>query len=131
MNLNLEETKTKAKSIFKKAMWLSLLALVLFSVGYYFYRNYTLSEGTRTGLLFKISKRGKIFKTYEGQLQLAGSTFMNKESIWDFSVADENVYQSMQNLEGKNVRLHYRQVVDAFVWQGDSDYLIEKVEEIK
>ena len=108
-----------------------ILGLLLFGGIYYFYRTYTLSEGTRTGLLYKISKKGKIFKTYEGQLQLAGAAIMNKESVFEFSVANNDVYNQIQNLEGKNIRVHYKELVDAFPWQGDTDYLVYQVEEIK
>jgi hypothetical protein len=121
----------KAKSFFKRLFWILILAVVVFSGVYYFYRTYTVSEGTRTGILYKISKKGKLFKTYEGQLQLAGSAIMNKESTFEFSVTDGQVYSIIQGLEGKNIRLHYKELVDAFPWQGDTDYMVYKAEEIK
>jgi len=126
-----EDTKIKAKSFMKKVVWMLLAGMILFSTVYYFYRTYTISEGTRTGILFKISKKGKIFKTYEGQMQLAGATIMNKESTFEFSVENETVYNSLQEFEGKNIRLHYKEKVDAFPWQGDTDYIVYKVETIK
>ncbi len=129
--MSLETTKQKVSSFFKKLMIFLILGLLLFGGIYYFYRTYTLSEGTRTGLLYKISKKGKIFKTYEGQLQLAGAAIMNKESVFEFSVANNDVYNQIQNLEGKNIRVHYKELVDAFPWQGDTDYLVYQVEEIK
>jgi hypothetical protein len=126
----MEDVKVKAQSFAKKLAWMTILGLILFSTVYYFYRDYTVSEGTRTGLLFKISKKGKVFKTYEGQIQLAGATIMNKESTFEFST-EESVYQSLQMLEGKNVRLHYREKVDAFPWQGDTNYIVYQAEEVK
>jgi hypothetical protein len=129
--MNLDEAKTKTKKFFKKLMWLSVAVPILFSISWYFYRNYTLSEGTRSGMLFKISKKGKIFKTYEGELHLAGSSIMNKESVWKFSAIDASVYDKLQQFEGKNVKLHYKEIVDAFPWQGDTDYLVYSVDEVK
>lgn len=129
--MSLEKTKAKAKSIFSKIMWILFFTGLLFGTSYYFYRTYTLSEGTRMGMLFKISRKGKIFKTYEGQMQLAGATMMSKQSIWDFSVVDDKTYMELQNLEAKTVRLHYKEVVDAFPWQGETNYLVYKVELIK
>ncbi|MFN8338830.1 MAG: hypothetical protein U0T36_07395 [Saprospiraceae bacterium] len=126
----MEDVKVKAQSFAKKLAWMTILGLILFSTVYYFYRDYTVSEGTRTGLLFKISKKGKVFKTYEGQIQLAGATIMNKERTFEFST-EESVYQSLQMLEGKNVRLHYREKVDAFPWQGDTNYIVYQAEEVK
>lgn len=128
--MSMEDVKVKAQSFAKKLAWMTILGLILFSTVYYFYRDYTVSEGTRTGLLFKISKKGKVFKTYEGQIQLAGATIMNKESTFEFST-EESVYQSLQMLEGKNVRLHYREKVDAFPWQGDTNYIVYQAEEVK
>ncbi|MBK9734620.1 MAG: 6-phosphogluconate dehydrogenase [Saprospiraceae bacterium] len=108
-----------------------LISGFVMAIGYYFYRTYTFSEGTRTGILYKISKKGNIFKTFEGQLQSAGTAIMNKESTFEFSVENEDIYKSMQSMEGKNVRLYYKQLNDAFFWQGDTDYMVFKVEEIK
>jgi hypothetical protein len=76
-------------------------------------------------------KKGVIFKTYEGQLQLAGAAIMNKESTFEFSVLNEAIYDQIQALEGKNIRLHYEEKVDACPWQGDTDYIVTKAEEIK
>ncbi|MBC7884113.1 MAG: 6-phosphogluconate dehydrogenase [Saprospiraceae bacterium] len=129
--MTLTETKQKAKSFFKRLLWILLISSIVFSGVYYFYRTYTVSEGTRTGTLYKISKKGKIFKTYEGQIQLAGSTIVSKASTWDFSVVDAETYVRLQEFEGKNVRLHYKEMVEAFPWQGDTDYLVFQVEEVK
>ena len=98
--MSFEQAKVKAKSFFKKLLIILTLSGIVLSGMYYFYRTYTLSEGTRSGLLFKISKKGKVFKTYEGQLQLAGTVIMNKASTWEFSVVDASVYSVIQNMEG-------------------------------
>jgi len=129
--MSFEQTKQKATSFFKKLLWISLLSLIVFSGVYYFYRTMTVSEGTRTGILYKISKKGKIFKTYEGQIQLAGSAIVSKASTWEFSVIDEATYNLIQEYEGKNVRLHYNELESSFFWQGDTDYMVYKAEEIK
>lgn len=131
IKMSFETTKQKARSFFKRLLLVLILAGIVFSGVYYFYRTYTVSEGTRTGILFKISKKGKLFKTFEGQLQLAGSAIMNKESSFEFSVENAEVYNTMQSLEGKNVRLHYKEMIDAFPWQGDTDYMVYRVEEVK
>ena len=129
--MNIEDTKTKAKKVFKKTLWILFITALLCGVTYYFYRTYTLSEGSRTGMLFKISRKGKMFKTYEGQIQLAGATMMNKQSIWEFSVVNASTYTELQNLEGKSIRLHFKEVVDAFPWQGETNYLVYDVDEVK
>ena len=107
------------------------IAAVLLASGYIFWRTYTVSEGTRSGLLFKVSKKGYVFKTYEGQLHLGGSMMLTPQSTWDFSAKDEAVYQQLQKFEGKTVTLRYREKVNAFAWQGDTDYIVYGVEEAK
>ena len=128
MSVQLDQVKQKARKAFRITAWALLIAGILFSAGYYIYRTYVLSEGSRSGTLFKVSKRGVMFKTYEGQLHLAGSMMMTQQSTWDFSAKDANVYAELQKNEGKLITLHYKQVVDAFPWQGDTDYIVYRVE---
>lgn len=109
---------------------LILLGLVAFA-GYYFYRTYTISDGTRTGLLFKISRKGVFFKTGEGQLHLGGSMQMSEQSIWNFSTRNQQVYEKLQQYEGKNVKCHYHEVVNAFPWQGDTNYIVDDVDPVQ
>ncbi len=131
MSVQLEQVKQKARRAFRITMWTLLIAGILTAIGYYIYRNYTISEGTRTGVLYKISKKGVMFKTYEGQLLLAGSVMMTQQSTWDFSAKNSSVYEALQKYEGKTVKCYYRQKVDAFPWQGDTDYIVEKVEPVQ
>ncbi|HND88101.1 MAG TPA: hypothetical protein PK971_07230 [Saprospiraceae bacterium] len=128
MSVQLDQVKTKARKAFRFTLWTLLIVGILAGAGYFIYRTYTISEGSRTGTLFKISKKGVVFKTYEGQLHLAGSVMLTQQSTWDFSAKDAAVYEELQRVEGKTVTLHYKEVVDAFPWQGDTDYLVYKIE---
>lgn len=128
MSIQLDQVKQKAGRIARRLMWIALAGFLLFGIGYYFYRTYTVSEGSRSGTLFKISKKGWVFKTYEGQLHLAGSVMLTAQSTWDFSAESTAIYNEMQQYEGKSVKCYYHQVVHAFPWQGDTDYLVYKVE---
>ena len=126
--MDLQQTKVKAKKFGKKMLLILTLALVVFFFFFYFYRTYTVSEGTRVGNMFKISEKGYVFKTFEGELHLGGSQLMNKNSIWAFSVKDRATYEEIQKFEGKVVKVHYKQLIDPFAWQGDTEYLVYKVE---
>ncbi|TNE61659.1 MAG: 6-phosphogluconate dehydrogenase [Bacteroidetes bacterium] len=130
MSVQLEKAKQSARKWLRRTIWIAFAGLLVFGAGYYVYRTYTISEGSRTGTLFKISKKGVLFKTYEGQLHLAGSVMMSQQSTWDFSAKDGTVYEALQQFEGKNVKCYYRQKVDAFPWQGDTDYIVYKVERV-
>ena len=131
MSVQYDQVKQKAGRFARRTLWILLAVGLLTFIGYFFYRTYTISEGTRTGMLFKISKKGVVFKTYEGQLHLGGSTILTTQSTWDFSVKDGAVYQQMQRFEGKNVKLHYMELVDAFPWQVDTAYIVYLVERLE
>ncbi|MCS6929346.1 MAG: hypothetical protein NZM43_07635 [Saprospiraceae bacterium] len=115
----------------RRSLWALLAGALLFVMGYYFYRNYTVSDGSRTGTLVKVARQGIFFKTYEGQLHLTGSMMMSKQSVWDFSIQGSSVYQQLQQWEGRTVRCYYREKIDAFPWQGKTNFLVYKAELIE
>lgn len=131
MSIQLTNAKLKAKSLFRKFLWIGGVVFVVGGTLYSFYRTYTISDGNRAGLLFKISRKGYIFKTYEGQLHLGGSIQMSEQSVWDFSAKNAEVYQKLQTYEGKTVSLHYRELIDPFPWQGDTKYIVDDVHPVQ
>lgn len=124
------------KRFFRKLfLWGLLLGIVAGGL-YLVYANWTFSEGTRSGYLIKISKKGYLFKTYEGQLNLGGFADGGADegiigNTWPFSVTNDAVYQQMGELEGKKVTLHYKEIMRAMPWQGDTNYFITRVDEVK
>ncbi|SNR52042.1 6-phosphogluconate dehydrogenase [Lutibacter flavus] len=100
-----------------------VLGLVLyFSVIYYI----TYSEGYRAGELVKFSHKGIMFKTWEGEI----SQGVSEAQIFTFSVEDKEkeVIKSLQDLQGKDVKLTYKERFGTFPWLGDTKYFIIKVE---
>jgi hypothetical protein len=137
----LMETKTEQalpkKSKWKKRLFFTFLILILAFVAYIFICGITYSSGTRTGVVIKLSQKGVLFKTYEGELNLGGisegdGTIMPTR-LWNFSIEKHNksVYDSITQFQGKHVRLYYKEVLKNFFWQSDTPYLIEKVEVVK
>jgi len=116
---------------FKKFALGFFLVLILIGIAFYFVCGMTYSEGTRTGILTKASKKGYIFKTYEGEINIGG--FNQGEStiipltIFKFSTTKKQVYDSLEIHQGKKVSLKYRQVIKNFFWQGETDYFVDKV----
>ncbi len=128
MSVQLDKVKATAGRWWRILLWVLFFVFIGIGIGYYVYRNYTISEGSRTGTLVKMSRKGVMFKTYEGQLHLAGSTIMNNQSSWEFSVANTATYDALQKLEGNDVTVYYKEKVQAFPWQGDTDYLVYRAE---
>ncbi len=98
----------------------------------------TYSSGTRVGTLVKFSKKGYVFKTYEGQLTIGGFTPDNDgalSNVWEFSVqrGEEEVRQEIEAAmeKGEKVRLHYREMYYQYDWRGDTKYFVYDVEEIQ
>ncbi|MBI1223675.1 MAG: 6-phosphogluconate dehydrogenase [Bacteroidetes bacterium] len=121
----------------KRIFGLTFLVIALGVGGYVFY-NYgaVYSDGYRDGTLIKFSRKGFIFKTYEGELNQGGiansaSGTALANQIWKFSVKDETTADKLNRLGGKVVRLHYKQYVKNFIWEGETNYLVDEVEEVK
>lgn len=136
-NKKANSTKGKAKSFFRKAMFWMLLLGIIGTTAFFGVSNMTYSEGTRAGYLIKISKKGFVFKTHEGQLNLGGVgsagevTAIVGNDIWEFSVSDDAVYQKLQEYEGKRVSLNYKEKMRSFPWQGDTNYFVYDVEPVE
>lgn len=132
-----QELNSSKKGKWKKRIVISFLILIALFIAYVFLCGLTYSSGARTGIVIKISKKGYLFKTFEGELNLGGisegdGTIMPTK-IWAFSVQrnDTATYNAITNTQGKHVRLHYREVYKNFFWQSDTPYLVEKIEIVK
>jgi hypothetical protein len=130
-----DTTLPPKKNKLKKFLWIFLLVLVVAGLIYYFICGMTYSKGTRSGILTKVSEKGYIFKTFEGEMNVGGfnqdgGTIM-PASIFQFSVKDKSIYQQLEVAQGHKVILHYKQVMKNFFWQGETDYFIYQVEVVK
>jgi hypothetical protein len=66
------------------------------------------SSGERVGYVRKLSKKGWICKTWEGQLSLVSIPGTSLETFY-FTVRDPAVSERIQKDLGKRVALHYEQ----------------------
>ena len=116
------------KKLKKVLIWAGILlvAVLSFMIYWNFYNTY--SEGNRAGILQKFSKKGSMFKTYEGELIMSSITSTGNSTIasekFFFSVKDESVAKELFSLEGKDVTLRYEQKRAHFPWSGDTDYFV-------
>jgi hypothetical protein len=111
----------------------SILGLIILIVLFISYINY--SEGSRAGFVVKMSTRGYIFKTHEGQLNVGGMTSDGSgviPTIWDFSVkrSDKDVLKTLEDaqLTGERVKVYYKEKLYKFFWIADTKYYVYKVE---
>jgi len=88
------------------------------------------SDGDRTGVVVKISKKGLIWKTWEGQMNLGSmSTDGNGVAVpstFLFSVTDDAVVKQIQAAakNASRITLHYDQPLVLPFSKGESGYLI-------
>ena len=127
--------KPTIKSRFKTFILKVVLGVIVLCVLFIWACSWTYSEGTRAGQLIKISKKGVVLKTNEGELNMGGlrvgSTNDGLEgNLWQFSILDQEVLEKLEALEGKRVKLSYKERFRAMPWQGDTNYFIVGVEAI-
>ena len=114
----------------KKIIISSILILTLIIAGYFTFIYYvTYSEGYRAGELIKFSHKGIIFKTWEGEL----SQGVSEAQRFEFSVEkkEKEVIEDLKDMQGKMVKLTYKERFATFPWMGDTKYYVIKVEEPK
>ena len=93
-------------------LWLILLLVVLPIVllaGYtWITLHYAYSSGDRVGYLQKMSKKGWLCKTWEGELAMT-TVPGTAPQMFDFSVRDEAVARRIEQVAGQRVALSYEQ----------------------
>jgi len=121
------------RKIRKVLLWLAALIIIILVITVYWKYFYTYSEGYRAGLLQKFSRKGTVFKTYEGELILS-SVSGNKNVViasekFLFSVINDSLASCMDTLQGRDVIVHYHQKNGALFWRGDTPYLVDDVKQ--
>ncbi len=104
--------------------------IVLILIGLYLFNLYVpYSEGFRSGRLIKLSKKGIIFKTWEGELSLG----IGHDQRWAFSIEskDKEVRQQLIDLQGRDVKIHYIERFWKIPWKGKTKYFAKGVEQIR
>ena len=88
------------------------LAAVLTALALYMWTalSWSYSSGERAGWVQKLSKKGWICKTWEGELALVSLPGSTAEKFY-FSVRDEAVARQIAKQMGKRVALHYEEKV--------------------
>jgi hypothetical protein len=110
---------------------LALIALLLLAGGWLWLTlHWNYSEGERAGYVQKLSKKGWVCKSWEGEIAMVTMPGAIPEKF-DFSVRDEVVAQKINTLAGKRVVLMYRQ--HKFIPStcfGETEYFVTDVREV-
>lgn len=120
----------KAKLI--RLLLVLVATLVLLALGWLWIAlHWSYSDGERAGYVQKLSRKGWICKTWEGEIAMVTMPGAIPDKF-EFSVRDEAVAQRINELAGKRVVLHYRQYrfipTSCF---GETEYFIEAVREVQ
>ena len=98
----------------RSGLWLFLLLLVivlpvcLFAAWVWITLHFSYSTGQRAGYVQKISKKGWLCKTWEGELAMS-TVPGTAPQIFTFSVRDNAVAEKIENAAGQRVALSYEQ----------------------
>ena len=118
-----------------KIFLIAITALVLLIISYFIFGSY--SSGYRAGKIMKLSNKGVLFKTYEGQLDIGGLESSGSDgaatTVWAFSVKDHNVVENINNAVDNNwrVKLYYKEKYYKLFFFGDTKHFVYKVEKIE
>jgi hypothetical protein len=98
----------------RSGLWLFLLLLVvvlpvcLLAAWAWITLHFSYSTGQRAGYVQKISKKGWLCKTWEGELAMS-TVPGTAPQIFTFSVRDDAVAEKIENAAGQRVALSYEQ----------------------
>ena len=126
-----ENKSGKKASGFKKFIrnfFIIVILGIIFCIYWFFYNSY--SQGERAGVLIKITHKGNVFKTDEGEMWLSCRQMSNPEKFY-FSVTNDSVTNILKNLQDECVQLTYTQYRAVLPWRGDTKYIITGVIPIK
>lgn len=115
------------KRSWKWLFWLIVFPILLLVLYTWFVLWWSFSEGERAGYVQKLSKRGWLCKTWEGELALVTMPGTVAEKFF-FTVRREDVAQRINATIGQRVTLDYQQHIGVpSSCFGDSEYFVSDV----
>jgi hypothetical protein len=94
-------------------------------------------SGYREGTVQKLSNKGIIFKTNEGEMAMSGFKLTGSDdskkmtNVFEFTILDSAVLSKAQELHGNEiVRLYYDEYILSPVYKGSTGYRINRIERI-
>lgn len=100
--------KKKSRKVLIVVLLIVLIPVVIISLWIWVALGYSYASGERAGYIQKISKKGWICKTWEGELAMANLPGTMPQ-IFTFTVRDDSVAHIIEQNAGKQVSLTYQQ----------------------
>lgn len=114
--------------LLKYSLWLLIIPIILFALYTWAALTWVYSSGERAGYVQKLSQKGFVCKTYEGELVLVSMPGTQAEKFF-FTVKDATVAKRINETVGKRVRLIYEEHIgiptSCF---GESSYFVQDVQ---
>ncbi|HCW06826.1 MAG TPA: hypothetical protein DGG95_05620 [Cytophagales bacterium] len=126
--------RTTKKIVKRIIIFLIIIGVAVFAFLYWG----VYEQGVMAGKVLRITKKGFIFKTYEGKLNLETFGALKGASpiaeSFDFSVeaSEDKLIQELEAvaLKGDRVNLKFIKRYAAFPWRGDTRYFVVGVERL-
>ena len=99
---------SKIGKLFKVFIWLLLIPVLLFALYTWGALKWVYSSGERVGYVQKLSEKGFVCKTFEGELVLVSMPGTQAEKFL-FTVKDPEVAKKINESIGKRVSLTYEE----------------------
>lgn len=94
------------------SLLVSVVVLALLAAAYFgFVLNWSYSTGDRAGWLQKLSDKGWVCKTWEGEMALVSLPGSSTVEKFLFTVRDDLIAAELAKVMGKRVTLHYEEKV--------------------
>jgi hypothetical protein len=100
----------KLAKLLKYSLWLLIIPIALFALYTWATLTWVYSSGERAGYVQKLSQKGYVCKTYEGELILVSMPGTQAEKFF-FTVRDATIAKRINETVGKRVRLIYEEHV--------------------
>lgn len=125
----------KPRRRFRKWLLIGALAIVIvplagFALWSWIALSYTYSRGNRAGYVQKISEKGWVCPTWEGELAMVNVPGAMQER-WLFTVREDSVARVIESLMGKRVSLQYEEKrgIPSTCF-GETNYFVTGVREV-
>ena len=96
--------------MFKKLILPLLVVAVLVAAYFFAMLNWSYSTGERAGWVQKLSRKGWLCKTWEGELAMVAMPGTMSEKF-AFTIRDDQVAEQVRKVIGRRVELHYEEKV--------------------